>query len=111
MNPHVATGLDHTPFRKYDSGRGRWTSPDPHGGSMEAGDPQSFNRYAYVNDDLSPHDLRRTVFTQALESGPGYRQVRMVSKHNGPKTVMRYDHGRENHEQYAVNFLGYDEEA
>jgi hypothetical protein len=28
----------------------------------------------------------------------------------GPKTVMRYDHGRENLDQNAVNFLGYDEE-
>ena len=26
-----------------------------------------------------------------------------------PKIVMRYDHGRENMEQNAVNFLGYDE--
>ena len=27
-----------------------------------------------------------------------------------PKTVMRYDHGRENLDQNAVNFLVYDEE-
>ena len=27
-----------------------------------------------------------------------------------PQTVMRYDHGRENLDQNAVNFLGYDEE-
>ena len=46
----------------------------------------------------------------ALEAGLSYRQVRMMSKHKDPKTVMRYDHGRENLEQNAVNFLGYDEE-
>jgi RHS repeat-associated protein len=51
MEKDVATGLDHTPFRKYDSGWGRWTSPDPYGGSMNASDPQSFNRYAYVSND------------------------------------------------------------
>ena len=34
----------------------------------------------------------------------------MVSKPRDPKTVMRYDHGRENLEQNAVNFLGHDEE-
>jgi hypothetical protein len=28
-----------------------------------------------------------------------------------PTTVMRYDHGRENSEQNAVNFLAYDEEV
>jgi integrase/recombinase XerD len=59
--------------------------------------------------DLSPHDLRRTAITRALESGLTYRQVQMMSKHKDPKTVMRYDHGRENLEQNAVNFLRYEE--
>ena len=59
--------------------------------------------------DLSPHDLRRTAITRALESGLTYRQVQMMSKHKDPKTVMRYDHGRGNLDQNAVNFLGYDE--
>ena len=60
--------------------------------------------------DLSPHDLRRTAITRALESGLTYRQVQMMSKHRDPKTVMRYDHGRENMDQNAVNFLAYEEE-
>jgi hypothetical protein len=34
----------------------------------------------------------------------------MMLKHRDPKTVMRYDHGRENLDQNAVIFLGYDEE-
>jgi integrase/recombinase XerD len=60
--------------------------------------------------DVSPHDLRRTAITRALEMGQTYRQVQMMSKHKDPKTVMRYDHGRENLNQNAVNFLSYDEE-
>ena len=60
--------------------------------------------------DLSPHDLRRTAITRALDSGLSYRQVQMMSKHRDPKTVMRYERGRENLEQDAVNFLRYDEE-
>jgi integrase/recombinase XerD len=59
--------------------------------------------------DLSPHDLRRTAITRALETGLSYRQVQMMSKHRDPKTVMRYDHGRENLDQNAVNFLNYSE--
>jgi integrase/recombinase XerD len=59
---------------------------------------------------LSPHDLRRTAITRALESGLTYRQVQMMSKHRDPKTVMRYDHGRENLDQNAVNFLRYEKE-
>jgi RHS repeat-associated protein len=45
------TGLDHTWFRKYESLSGRWTSPDPYGGSASIGDPQSFNRYSYTQND------------------------------------------------------------
>jgi site-specific recombinase XerD len=60
--------------------------------------------------DLSPHDLRRTAITRALDSGLTYRQVQMMSKHRDPKTVMRYDHGRENLELNAVNFLQYEDE-
>ena len=59
--------------------------------------------------NLSPHDLRRTAITRALEMGQTYRQVQMMSKHKDPKTVMRYDHGRENLDQNAVNFLDYNE--
>ena len=45
-----ATGLDHTWFRKNESSAGRWTSPDPYKGSMSLADPQSFNRYSYVQN-------------------------------------------------------------
>ena len=45
-----ATGLDHTWYRKHENQAGRWTSPDPYNGSMNIGDPQSFNRYSYVNN-------------------------------------------------------------
>jgi integrase/recombinase XerD len=60
---------------------------------------------------VSPHDLRRTAITKALDQGLSYRQVQMMSGHKDPKTVMRYDHGRENLELNAVNFLSYDEQS
>jgi RHS repeat-associated protein len=46
-----ATGLDHTGWRKYENRSGRWTSTDPYGASMSTANPQSFNRYAYVQND------------------------------------------------------------
>ncbi len=46
-----ATGLDHTWFRKNENQAGRWTSPDPYNGSMSIGNPQSFNRYSYVENE------------------------------------------------------------
>ena len=45
-----ATGLDHTWFRKHENKAGRWTSPDPYNGSMSISNPQSFNRYSYVEN-------------------------------------------------------------
>jgi integrase/recombinase XerD len=60
---------------------------------------------------LSPHDLRRTAITKALDQGLSYRQVQMMSGHRDPKTVMRYDHHRENLEQNVVNFLDYENEG
>ncbi len=58
---------------------------------------------------VSPHDLRRTAITRALDKGLTYRQVQMMSGHKDPKTVMKYDHGRENMEQNAINFIDYEE--
>ena len=46
---------------------------------------------------------------RAPETGLSYRQVQMMSKHKDPKTVVRYDHGREKPERNAVNFLDYSE--
>jgi RHS repeat-associated protein len=42
--------MDNAMFRQYASTFGRWTSPDPYGGSADVGDPQSLNRYAYAGN-------------------------------------------------------------
>jgi integrase/recombinase XerD len=57
---------------------------------------------------VSPHDLRRTAITRALDQGLSYRQVRMMSGHKSVEMVVRYDHQRENLEYNAVNFLDYE---
>ena len=41
--------------------------------------------------------------------GITYLQAQVMEKHRDPMTVMRYDHGRENLDQNAVNFLAYEE--
>jgi RHS repeat-associated protein len=52
------TGVYDYLFRKYDPSAGRWLSPDPAGWSAVNGaDPQSLNRYAYVeNQPMSNTD-------------------------------------------------------
>jgi integrase len=59
---------------------------------------------------VTPHDLRRTVVTKLLNDGHTYREVQMVTKHKDPKTIMRYDHARENLDSSPVNTLSWDEE-
>jgi len=41
---------EHAQYRQYSSRFGRWMSPDPYSGSYDFSNPQSFNRYAYVNN-------------------------------------------------------------
>lgn len=64
------SGLDHTWWRKYDSFSGRWTSPDPYGGSMAVANPQSFNRYSYVENDpvnlVDPSGLYKACVHEAM---------------------------------------------
>ncbi|HKX33139.1 MAG TPA: tyrosine-type recombinase/integrase [Blastocatellia bacterium] len=59
---------------------------------------------------VSPHDLRRTAITRALDQGLSYRQVRMMSGHQSLEMVIRYDRQRDSLELNAVNFLDYAEE-
>jgi RHS repeat-associated protein len=46
------TGLDLFMFRQYSTTQGRWIMPDPAGqAAVEPGNPQSWNRYAYVGNN------------------------------------------------------------
>jgi integrase/recombinase XerD len=62
-----------------------------------------------IKGKVTPHDLRRTSITRALNQGWTYREVQMMSKHKDPKTVMRYDYERDNLERNPVNGLNYEE--
>ena len=55
MEADENTNLAHTLWREYDAYSARWTTPDPYEGSMDMTSPQSFNRYAYVNNDPVNH--------------------------------------------------------
>jgi RHS repeat-associated protein len=61
------TGLDYAINRYYHSALGRFTSPDPYMASGGPGVPQSWNRYAYVQNDpvnfADPAGLFRCITT------------------------------------------------
>jgi RHS repeat-associated protein len=52
-----ANGTDEAMFRRYNRWHSRFDQPDPYGGSYDMTNPQSFNRYAYTqNDPVNFHD-------------------------------------------------------
>ena len=46
-----ANGSDEAMFRRYNRWQSRFDQPDPYDRSSDLNNPQSFNRYAYVNGD------------------------------------------------------------
>lgn len=60
---------------------------------------------------VTPHDLRRTAITRALDLGHTYRQVQNGSGHKHIQSVQKYDHHRQSLEDNSINSLNYDENA
>lgn len=58
---------------------------------------------------VTPHDLRRTAITRALDLGHTYRQVQNGSGHKHIQSVQRYDHHRQSLDDNSINNLNYDE--
>lgn len=67
-------GSDDAMHRRYNRWWSRFEQPDPYDGSFDLANPQSFNRYAYVNNDpvnfVDPSGLMGEVCPPEL-SGPG----------------------------------------
>jgi RHS repeat-associated protein len=68
-----ANAGDDAMFRRYQSAWTRFSQPDPYEGSYDLTDPQSFNRYAYVQNDpvnfvdpsgLDPGDAVVRIYTR-----------------------------------------------
>jgi RHS repeat-associated protein len=85
-----ATGLDNTLFRRHENRAGRWTSPDPYNGSMDLINPQSFNRYSYVESQptnfVDPSGLIANIPERKPEIywwGPGSGRTRSYGQNRG----------------------------
>jgi RHS repeat-associated protein len=55
-------GSDEAMFRRYNRWHSRFDQPDPYDGSYSLTNPQSLNRYAYVNGD----PVHRSTYTRRL---------------------------------------------
>jgi integrase/recombinase XerD len=67
---------------------------------------------ADVAGRLSPHSLRHTAITAALDAGVSLRDVQDYARHADPRTTRRYDrarHSLDRHATYAVSAYPADE--
>jgi RHS repeat-associated protein len=64
------TGLNFAEARYQSNLQGRFTSVDPFGASASVGNPQSFNRYSYVNNN--PSNLTDPTGMQAYDASNSY---------------------------------------
>lgn len=69
-------------------------------------------RMAGIRKRISPHSLRHTAITLALDAGATIRQAQTFSGHADPKTTVRYDRTREDLDKSAAHLIQFgDEEA
>lgn len=65
-------------------------------------------RRAGITKRISPHSLRHSFITAALDAGVPLRDVQEAASHADPRTTMRYDGGRGSvdcHATYVVPTL------
>ncbi len=59
-------------------------------------------RRAGISKQISPHSLRHTFITLALDAGVALRDVQEAASHADPRTTMRYDRGRQSLDRHAT---------
>jgi site-specific recombinase XerD len=60
---------------------------------------------AGITKHISPHSLRHSFITAALDAGVPLRDVQIAARHADPRTTTRYDRARNNldrHTAYVV---------
>ena len=54
-----------------------------------------------VTKHISPHSLRHSFITAALDAGVPLRDVQIAARHADPRTTTRYDRARNNLDRHA----------
>ncbi len=57
---------------------------------------------AGITKRISPHSLRHSFITAALDAGVPLRDVQEAASHADPRTTMRYDRGRGSLDRHAT---------
>jgi integrase/recombinase XerD len=62
---------------------------------------ERITRKARIEKRLTPHSLRHSAITAALNAGVALRDVQLFARHTEPKTTMHYDRSRNSLERHA----------
>jgi integrase/recombinase XerD len=60
------------------------------------------SKAAGIDKRISPHSLRHSFITAALDAGAPLRDVQEAASHSDPRTTMRYDRGRGSLDRHAT---------
>jgi integrase len=59
-------------------------------------------KHAGIDKKISPHSLRHSFITAALDAGVALRDVQEAASHADPRTTMRYDRARQSLDRHAT---------
>jgi integrase/recombinase XerD len=59
-------------------------------------------KHAGIDKNISPHSLRHSFITAALNAGVPLRDVQEAASHADPRTTMRYDRARRSLDRHAT---------
>jgi site-specific recombinase XerD len=59
-------------------------------------------RQAGISKRISPHSLRHSFITAALDAGVPLRDVQEAASRADPRTTMRYNRGRQSLDRHAT---------
>ncbi len=63
---------------------------------------QRLTKHAGIDKKISPHSLRHSFITAALDAGVPLRDVQEAASHADPRTTMRYDRARRSLDRHAT---------
>ncbi len=63
---------------------------------------QRITKHAGIDKKISPHSLRHSFITAALDTGAPLRDVQEAASHADPGTTMRYDRARRSLDRHAT---------
>ena len=68
---------------------------------QHTGHVQSSGTVQGISKSISPHSLRHSFITAALDAGVPLRDVQIAARHSDPRTTTRYDRTRHNLDRHA----------